>query len=160
MICDSVRLRILRADSQSTWYVLNLSESMTLYRPVGLRELELIAESGFAAFPPRLPEQPIFYPVLNQEYAEQIAGDWNTKDPVSGYVGFVTAFDVDDEYLKNFERKVVGASKHSELWVPAEELGEFNRHITGPIRVVWHKTGEKFVGTIDEATHLPKELSN
>ncbi len=63
----------------------------TLYRPVGQAELDLIRESGFIAFPPRLPEQPIFYPVLTRSYAEQIARDWNTKDPKSGFVGYVLA---------------------------------------------------------------------
>ena len=33
---------------------------MILYRPVGEQELALIRESGYTAFPPRLPEQPIF----------------------------------------------------------------------------------------------------
>jgi hypothetical protein len=48
-----------------------------LYRPVGPKELELIKESGCREFPSRLPGQPIFYPVLNEEYAVQIARDWN-----------------------------------------------------------------------------------
>ncbi len=42
-----------------------------LYRPVGKQELALIRESGFTAFPPRLSGQPIFYPVLVEEYAVQ-----------------------------------------------------------------------------------------
>jgi hypothetical protein len=53
-------------------------ELSTLFRPVGPRELELIQESGCRAFPPRLRRQPIFYPVLNRAYAEQIARDWNS----------------------------------------------------------------------------------
>lgn len=69
---------------------------MKLYRPVGLKELQLIVESGFTAFPPRLAQQPIFYPVLNFTYAEQIAERWNTTDALSGYVGFVTEFEVND----------------------------------------------------------------
>ena len=52
---------------------------MIFYRPVLLHELRLIFENGLTAFPPRLPEQPIFYPVLNIDYARQIALDWNTK---------------------------------------------------------------------------------
>ena len=74
----------------------------TLFRPVGQRELELIRESGFRAFPPRLPHQPIFYPVLNEEYATSIARDWNTKDAASGFVGYVTRFAVDTEYVQQF----------------------------------------------------------
>ena len=105
----------------------------TLYRPVGPAELELIRESGWQAFPPRLPEQPIFYPVLNQEYAAQIARDWNVKESGSG---FVTRFNVDADYLERFPRQVVGGSVHEELWVPAGELDEFNAKIVGLIEVV------------------------
>ncbi len=76
---------------------------MRLYRPIGYQELDLIAHSNFLAFPPRLPSQPIFYPVLNLEYGIQIAKDWNTNDPNSGYAGFVTQFDVDDAYISQFE---------------------------------------------------------
>ena len=46
-----------------------MSETITLYRPVGANELKLIEEVGYTAFPPRLPEQPIFYPVMNEAYA-------------------------------------------------------------------------------------------
>jgi hypothetical protein len=107
----------------------------TLFRPVGLGELELILESGARQFPPRLPEQPIFYPVLTREYAEQIARDWNTGDPRSGFAGFVTEFEVLAEYVQQFEPKVVGAAQHQELWVPAERLPEFNANLASRIRV-------------------------
>ena len=108
---------------------------MKLFRPVGTKELELIQESGDKEFPPRLPEQPIFYPVLNVEYATEIAEKWNARynDDNKGYV---TEFDVDDEFVKRYEVQVVGASHHQELWVPAEELPEFNRHIIGTIKVI------------------------
>jgi hypothetical protein len=107
-----------------------------LFRPVGQGELNLIAASGFKAFPSRLPEQPFFYPVLTREYAEQIARDWNTKDERSEYVGYVTEFAVDADYLSQFEIRKVGGHEHLEYWIPAEELEEFNRHIRGKIRVV------------------------
>ena len=107
-----------------------------LYRPVGKNELALSRESGNTRFPPRLPEQPIFYPVLNEEYAAQIARDWNTKDAASGYVGYVLRFAVDAEYATRFEPQRVGGAIHEELWVPAEELAEFNDHIEGVIEVV------------------------
>jgi hypothetical protein len=107
-----------------------------LYRPVGQSELDLIAESGFKGFPPRLPEQPIFYPVLNREYAEQIARDWNTRDERSGLVGYVVEFDIDAEYLSGFEIQKVGGTQHLEYWIPAERLDEFNGHIIGIIRVL------------------------
>lgn len=131
---------------------------MRLYRPVGLRELELIAASGFTAFPPRLPDQPFFYPVLNLGYAEKIARDWNAKDAFSGNVGFVTELDVADAHAERYERRVVGASIHEELWVPADELPLFNANILPPIRVVRHFVGAAFEGDIDEATHLPTSL--
>ncbi|CAN5717024.1 hypothetical protein BH24ACI2_BH24ACI2_09770 [soil metagenome] len=47
-----------------------------LYHPVGAKELALIEVSSFTAFPPRLPEQLIFYPILNEEYTTQIARHW------------------------------------------------------------------------------------
>jgi len=105
----------------------------TLYRPVGPRELALIEASGWTAFPPRLPEQPIFYPVTNEDYAVQIARDWNV--PASGS-GFVTRFAVQSDYLQQYPIQTVGGRVHTELWVPAEELEDFNRHIVGPIEVI------------------------
>src|SRR5215210_5533430 len=111
-------------------------QSMTiLYRPVGDDELRLIRESGFREFPPRLPEQPIFYPVLNEEYATQIARDWNARHN-SEKIGYVTRFHVNSEYLKRYEIQTVGGSIHREYWIPAEDLAEFNRNIVGKIEVV------------------------
>jgi hypothetical protein len=110
--------------------------TIKLFRPVGQGELDLIAGAGFKVFPPRLPEQPIFYPVLTREYAEQIARGWNTKDERSGFIGYVLEFDVDAEYLYRFEVRRVGSDKHLEYWIPAEELDEFNGHIQGNIRVI------------------------
>ena len=107
-------------------------ETLILYRPVGPKELELIELSGWKKFPPRLPEQPIFYPVMNEEYAIQIARDWNV--PASGS-GFVTKFSVLKDYLKKFKVENVGGPIHNELWVPAEELDEFNSNIIGLIEV-------------------------
>jgi hypothetical protein len=108
-------------------------KTLTLYRPVGPDELKLIEESGFREFPPRLPDQPIFYPVLNEGYAIQIARDWNVK--ASG-AGFVTRFEVDAEFAARYPVQVVGGRQHEELWVPAEELAEFNRHLLGTIEVI------------------------
>lgn len=118
----------------------------TLYRPVGLFELRLIADSGYRAFPPRLPAQPIFYPVLNREYAVQIARDWNTKDAASGSLGAVTAFDLPRDYLEAFPVQMVGTSLHQELWIPAEQLDEFNQHIIGLIRLTDVFYGEGYQG--------------
>lgn len=109
---------------------------MILYRPVGEKELLLIKERNYTAFPPRLPEQPIFYPVINERYAIEIAAKWNTKDQFSGYKGYVTMFEVEDAYIQNFDIHTVGASYHQEYWIPAEDLPEFNSHIIGVIEIV------------------------
>lgn len=124
-------------------------EVCTLYRPVGLSEYQLIAESGFRRFPPRLEWQPIFYPVVNREYAEQIARDWNTRDEASGWVGIVTAFEVPTAYASQFQRRIVGGSQHEELWVPAEELFRFNRRIRGAIRILRVFYGNQYAGARD-----------
>ena len=113
-----------------------MSNLTTLYRPVGQRELNLIAAAGYRAFPPRLSWQPIFYPVTNEEYAVQIARDWNTKDAANGAVGYVTRFALPAEYLARFPVQKVGGWEHTELWVPAEDLDEFNRQIVGQIEVI------------------------
>jgi hypothetical protein len=119
-------------------------KTITLYRPVGAKELELIAEAKYLAFPPRLYFQPIFYPVMNEEYATQIARDWNTKDEASGYVGYVTKFEVSSEYLSKFEVQVVGAADvHQEYWIPAEDLEEFNKNIVGKIEVISTFVGDR-----------------
>ena len=117
---------------------------VTLYRPVGQKELDLIKDSGNKRFPPRLEWQPIFYPVMNQAYAEQIALEWNTNDEFSGYAGYVTAFDLPDNYLQQFPVQNVGGEIHNELWVPSEQLDEFNNNIVGEIRVVNSFYGKKF----------------
>jgi hypothetical protein len=108
-------------------------KTLTLFRPVGPMELALIEASGFRAFPPRLPGQPIFYPVLNEQYATQIAREWNV--PQSG-AGFVTRFAVDAEFAARYEVRQVGGVVHRELWVPAHELDTFNRNIVGVIEVI------------------------
>lgn len=110
-------------------------ETVTLYRPVGKNELALIEESEFNAFPPRLPEQPIFYPVCNEEYATQIARDWNAKYN-QDKVGYVTKFEVKKDFLDKYETKIVGGKTHEEYWIPAEELEEFNKNIIGKIEVI------------------------
>lgn len=109
------------------------NDLITLFRPTGDKELALIRESDWRAFPPRLPDQPFFYPVLNEAYATQIARDWNTKDGGSGYV---LRFQVDPKFLSRYPVQTVGAAIHQEYWVPADELAEFNQHLIGPIEVV------------------------
>ena len=107
-------------------------ELVELFRPVGPKELELIALSDYREFPPRLEGQPIFYPVLMLEYAAQIARDWNM--PGAG-VGYVTRFKVRADYLSKFVVHQVGSSAHREYWIPATELDEFNANIVGKIEI-------------------------
>ena len=108
-------------------------KTITLFRPVGPAELELIRQSGFRAFPPRLPEQPIFYPVTNEQYAIEIARDWNVK--ASG-AGFVTRFQVRKEFMRRYAIQKVGGAVHTEWWIPAEDLEEMNANIVGEIEVI------------------------
>ena len=121
----------------------SMEEFVTLYRPIGPQELELIAKTEYREFPPRLPDQPIFYPVLNEEYATQIARDWNTK--YGSKIGYVARFQVKKEFLDRYEVKIVGSSVHQEYWIPAEDLPEFNRNIVGKIEVisVFHATTQE-----------------
>jgi hypothetical protein len=108
-------------------------ETTTLYRPTGERELALILACGNTAFPPRLSWQPIFYPVLFEEYAIQIARDWNARD---GKRGYVTRFAVRTAFLARYQIHQVGSVVHQEYWIPAEDLEEFNRNLIGPIEVI------------------------
>ena len=112
----------------------NVNQTVTLFRPVGQAELDLILMTG--RFPPRLEIQPIFYPVLTFEYAEKIARDWNTRDRASGHVGYVTEFDVLERFLDRYSVQHAGGSRYQEYWIPAEELDEFNENIVGDIRVI------------------------
>lgn len=103
---------------------------VTLWRPTGPEEIELVRASGSRRWPPRLPDQPIFYPVLNEDYATMIARDWNVD--ASG-IGYVTRFAVEKSYLDQFDVHQVGGQTILEYWIPAEMLEEFNDHIVGTI---------------------------
>jgi hypothetical protein len=108
-------------------------DTVTLYRPVGPEELAKLRESAFKRWPPRLPEQPIFYPVTNEQYAAEIAERWNIKD--SGY-GAVTRFQVRAMFMARYPIQKVGGAHHTEWWVPAEELEALNDEIVGTIEVI------------------------
>ena len=110
---------------RSSWKMDRFENKMILYRPVGLQEMALIYDSGMKAFPARLPQQPIFYPVLQLEYARQTASDWNAQN--GQFAGYVTQFKVEDEYISTFEEHAVGESQHQELWIQAEEEEEENQ---------------------------------
>jgi len=114
-----------------------------LYRPVGRHELALIAATNYKAFPPRLPEQPIFYPVLSERYAREIACQWNTRDERSGFVGYVTRFSVMTAFVRSYTVHVVGASEHREYWIPASDLERFNAAIVGKVEVIAEFHGER-----------------
>jgi hypothetical protein len=115
-------------------------ETIIMYRPVRPKELELIVASGYRAFPPRLPEQPIFYPVLNEEYANDISRKWNVRDCGAGYV---TRFRVRKDFAAKYPVQIVGDSTCQELWVPAEELPAFNENIVGLVAVIAEFRAEK-----------------
>jgi hypothetical protein len=108
-------------------------ETVKLYRPTGPEELALVKQSRYKKWPPRLPEQPIFYPVTNEQYAIEIARDWNVKASGSG---FVTCFYVRKSFMDRYPVQKVGGALHTEWWVPAEELEELNAHIVGRIEVI------------------------
>ncbi|NHA68644.1 hypothetical protein [Phycicoccus flavus] len=108
-------------------------ETVTLWRPTGPAELALVEASGWRAWPPRLPDQPIFYPVLSEEYATRIARDWNVKASGAGYV---TRFEVLTSFLAAYDVQQVGGSTILEYWIPAEDLQALNDNIVGLIEVV------------------------
>lgn len=107
--------------------------TIILFRPTGPKELALVEQSGFKRWPPRLPDQPIFYPVCNEQYAREIAQQWNVRQ--SG-AGFVTRFEVNKSFMDAFAVQQVGANYHTEWWIPAEKLPELNDNIVGVIQVI------------------------
>lgn len=118
-------------------------ETVTLYRPTGPNELELVRQSRYTKWPPRLPGQLIFYPVTNEEYAKEIATRWNARD---GKPGYVTRFEVRKSFMNKYETHQVGATHHTEWWVLAEDLEELNRNIVGKIKVIGEYRGLKVRG--------------
>jgi tetratricopeptide (TPR) repeat protein len=126
----------------------SMENTVVLYRAVGLQEMALIYDSGMKAFPAHLPQQPIFYPVLQLEYARQVASDWNAEN--RQLAGYVTQFKVEEAYLGQFEEHAVRKSGHTEFWIPEEQMEEFNRHIVGQIKLVEAHFGKGFQGFIPE----------
>jgi hypothetical protein len=132
-LIDISRPAVPTANVQRAMHMTSQQATTTLWRPTGPKELELVRELNWSAWPPRLPEQPIFYPVLNEDYAIRIARDWNVKHDGAG---FVTRFEVESEFLSRYPIQQAGGQTILELWVPAEELDDFNAHIVGEIQVV------------------------
>jgi hypothetical protein len=101
-------------------------ETVTLWRPAGPEELALVEASGWREWPPRLPGQPIFYPVLNEQYATMIARDWNVRHSGAGYV---TRFQVRRAFLDRYE--VHQHRRHDRTCCGVPLTGD---HISAPIR--------------------------
>jgi hypothetical protein len=111
-----------------------MTEATTvLFRPTGLEEMKLVQEAGWKEWPPRLPGQPIFYPVTNEQYASEIASKWNV--PASGIV-YVARFEVRKSFMDSYQVQIVGARHHAEWWIPADDLAELNSNIVGLIEIV------------------------
>lgn len=132
---------------------------MRLFRPVGLRELESIAASGYRMYPPRFAWQPIFYPVLTREYARSIIKAWNSRESEAGHCGFITEFDFEDAFAARYPvRQLGGGTAFRELWVPSEELDELHSHIVGQIRVIESIYGPAFSAEVDADSGLPMSV--
>ena len=109
------------------------SDVVVMYRPTGPAEMTLLEDANLLRWPPRLPEQPIFYPVTNEQYAIDIASQWNVKD--SG-IGYVTRFCVKKAFADRYNIQSVGGGHYTEWWIPAEDLEELNDNIVGTIEVI------------------------
>lgn len=119
---------------------------MILWRPVGLAEMQLIYEAGMRAYPPRLPSQPIFYPVLYEEYATKISRNWNATE--APFAGYVTRSEVADDFARDYPPRIVGSRDDAELWIPAEDLDRFNAALIGRVTVVSAHFGARFRGQV------------
>ena len=127
-----------------------MSQTRTMYRPLGPAELALVKESNFRRWPPRLPEQPIFYPVTNEQYATEITIRWNVAQFGAGYVA---RFEVSREFADAYDIEIVGASDHTEWWIPAEDLERLNQNIVGPIEIIAEFGSEDVAVSSDEETN-------
>lgn len=119
-----------------------------MYRPVGLREMMMVLDSGNRRFPDREQGQSVFYPTYSAVHATQMARDWHTKDPYAGFAGFVTAFDMEEEYLQALPLTDRNGKKRQELKIPSSDLAEFNTHIQGPIRITKCFFGAGYTGPV------------
>ena len=109
---------------------------MILFRPTGLKEIVLVRDSGWRHWPPRLPDQPIFYPVTTKSYAEKIARDWNSVLAAPDDLGCVTRFEITPQLAARYPVQTAGGRAHEELWVPAEDLEAFNAGLVGQIELI------------------------
>ena len=79
-----------------------------------------------------MPDQPIFYPVTNEQYAYEV-NKWNVTQYGRGYI---TRFDVRKSFMDRYKVETVGDSGHTEWWIPAEHLEKLNDNIVGLIEVI------------------------
>jgi hypothetical protein len=107
-------------------------DAVECFRPVNQKELDLLAASGFTKWPPRLPEQDIFYPVTNEAYARALT-QWNITD---FGIGYVTRFFVRKVFMSRYPIQTVGGKEATEWWIPATDLNELNQNIVGLIEVI------------------------
>ena len=108
-------------------------ERTILFHALGSDELELIKRSGWTQFPSRSREEPLFYPILTEEYATQVAKEAYVE--VDG-VGWVIKSAVSTDFVRKYDVQQIGASYQREYWIPAAELADLNRHLVGPIEVL------------------------
>lgn len=134
-------------DKMTNDFNINDEETVVCYRPVGEKELELVKQSGNKRWPPRLPEQPIFYPVSNEDYAIGVTR-WNVTDFGKGYV---TKFHLKKSFLDQYPLKCVGASNHTEWWIPAEDVDKMNNNIIGLIELILEIGSDGIIKRLDSA---------
>ena len=101
--------------------------------------MDLVIQSGYKKWPPRLPDQDIFYPVTTEQYAHEVNA-WNFKQFGDGYV---TRFEVKEEFVKNYKIQAVGGLTRTEWWIPASDLETLNENIIGLIEVIPNKMKTK-----------------
>ncbi len=106
---------------------------IVMYRPTGPEEYDLIVNSEYTRWPPRLEGQPIFYPVTNECYAREITEQWNIRN--SG-VGYVFRFLVQATFANKYTVEKVGGKNHTEWWIPAQHLDLLNENIVGKIELL------------------------
>lgn len=103
---------------------------VTLWRSVGQSELDLVASLRWRAWPPRLPNQPIFSAAGDRRYAVQIGRERNV--PAEG-VGYVVKFDVARSFLDRHQGYQGGPCDEREYRIPGDEVADLNAHLVGAI---------------------------
>lgn len=92
----------------------------------------MVLKNQYKKWPPRLPEQPIFYPVTNVQYAKEV-NLWNVQQFGKGYI---TKFLVKKAFMNSYSIQKVGGKHHTEWWIPAQDLEKLNDNIVGLIEII------------------------